>query len=135
MTDSHSSARPPGFTIGHIVLPGQDNALCGTRVPRDGVTGSDPCVVCTALRDTTAGQRARAVDFRGPRITATRYANAPRQDAARRLLPLSPGDTCSDLSPVFHTRCSKCHVVNDVPSLPTICYSCKAPLAAAQSWM
>jgi len=29
---------------------------------------------------------------------------------------------------LFHIRCHECEAVNDVPSIPTICYMCGCPL-------
>ena len=31
-------------------------------------------------------------------------------------------------APLFHVRCHDCQAINDVPSLPTICYVCRCPL-------
>jgi hypothetical protein len=143
VSDSHESARSAALTIKHVVPIGRDRALCGTPILPPGRPGSDPCVVCTALLLTTAeADRSLNSVSGGSRITATRYANSPAatrpasspDDRAHRLFPAprTQTGTFSGRSLVFHVRCSECRAVNDVPSLPTICYLCGCPLAVGR---
>lgn len=37
-------------------------------------------------------------------------------------------------APLFHVRCPDCRAVNDVPSLPTLCYVCGLPLGREERW-
>jgi hypothetical protein len=51
----------------------------------------------------------------------------PADEAGRRYMR---GRVASALSvaPVHHARCGDCGAINDVPSLPTICYRCGWPV-------
>lgn len=57
---------------------------------------------------------------------------AETQDAGKEPVQLSlftaPAQQPQLRATVFHVRCHDCQAINDVPSLPTICYVCRCAL-------
>lgn len=71
-------------------------------------------------------------------MKATRRRNAQMSEAEGAPIQLSlfpvPAGRPVLRAPLFHVRCPECRAVNDVPSLPTICYVCRCPLGREQTW-
>jgi hypothetical protein len=128
MSDSQESELAGAFTIKHFVPEGCDKALCGMRVPPGSIIGTDPCVVCTAL---LSGRASRTRDEGNSRVTSTRYANSPKCADAQHAVQVK----ASDPGPVIHIRCPACRAVNDIPSLPSVCYVCLWPLGIDETWV
>lgn len=82
----------------------------------------------------SAGQRAVVRRHRATHTTAAPSGNSelldpaasPERDPAPRSGIRRAGG--SALSPVHHAPCGDCGAVNDVPSLPTVCYRCGWPV-------
>ena len=46
----------------------------------------------------------------------------------------APAQPPQQSAPLFHVRCPDCRAINDVPSLPTVCYVCRCSLGREERW-
>ena len=65
---------------------------------------------------------------RSVRSSQARGGQRPERGPVQLSLFPAPGQPQQLCAPLFHVRCHDCQAINDVPSLPTICYVCRCPL-------
>jgi hypothetical protein len=132
MSASDESAHAAALAMRTVVPLGGDLASSGPPEAPGNMTGRDRCVVCTVVHV----HRDLQQSMQGCRTTSTRPGKA-RMPAPEAPIQLSlfpaPARPPVLRAPLFHVRCPECRAVNDVPSLPTICYTCRRPLGREPS--
>ena len=93
---------------------------------------SAPLAVTTVVRSRGDHASSHSPLAREERATASTESREETVEAVGEAAQLSlfpaPAEPPQLRATLFHIRCHDCQAINDVPSLPTICYACRCPL-------
>ena len=132
MDDSQQFTRSAGMVSEHVVpLEGDCTMHCGPAAAKS-MGAERPVFVVPLSQWSVAHLRD------GSRTTPSQRMDAKLRELAELAVQLSlfpePSQSEYECASLHHVRCPDCRAVNDVPSLPTICYACRRALREEERW-
>ena len=132
MDDSQQFTRSAGMVSEHVVPLEGDCTMPGGPVAARSMGAERPVFVVSRSQWAVAQLRD------GSHTTSSQRRNAKLRESAESAVQLSlfpdPIQSEPECAPLHHVRCPDCRAVNDVPSLPTICYVCRRALGEEERW-